>query len=117
MKKQTAGRDNLGEFAPKFAEINDDVLFGQVWSRGSQLSLKQRSMITISSLIAAGNFEQLKSHLQMGEKTELLKMKFQKSSHICLFMLVGQKHGRRLMWLEKYSNNFLWLRKSIKNKH
>ena len=28
MKKQTAGRDNLGEFAPKFAEINDDVLFG-----------------------------------------------------------------------------------------
>lgn len=33
MKKQTAGRTNLGEFAPKFAELNDDVLFGQVWSR------------------------------------------------------------------------------------
>ena len=31
--KQTAGRDSLGEFAPKFAELNDDVLFGQVWSR------------------------------------------------------------------------------------
>ena len=29
--KQTAGRDALGEFAPKFAELNDDVLFGQVW--------------------------------------------------------------------------------------
>ena len=33
MKKQTAGRTNLGEFAPKFAELNDDVLFGAVWSR------------------------------------------------------------------------------------
>ena len=32
MEKQTAGRDALGEFAPKFAELNDDVLFGQVWS-------------------------------------------------------------------------------------
>lgn len=40
IKKPTAGRDNLGEFAPKFAEINDDVIFGQVWSRESQLSLK-----------------------------------------------------------------------------
>ena len=33
MKKQTAGRDQLGEFAPKFAELNDDVLFGEVWLR------------------------------------------------------------------------------------
>ncbi len=32
MKKQTAGREQLGEFAPKFAELNDDVLFGEVWS-------------------------------------------------------------------------------------
>lgn len=30
--KQTAGRDQLGDFAPKFAELNDDVLFGEVWS-------------------------------------------------------------------------------------
>lgn len=33
MKKVTAGRDALGDFAPKFAELNDDVLFGEVWSR------------------------------------------------------------------------------------
>lgn len=31
MKKVTAGRDALGDFAPKFAELNDDVLFGEVW--------------------------------------------------------------------------------------
>lgn len=37
MKKQTAGRDNLGKLAPKFAEPNDDVLFGEVWSRENKL--------------------------------------------------------------------------------
>ena len=40
MVKQTAGRDSLGDFAPKFAELNDDVLFGEVWSREDKLSLK-----------------------------------------------------------------------------
>ena len=36
-KKQTAGRESLGEFAPKFAQLNDDVLFGEVWSRDDKL--------------------------------------------------------------------------------
>lgn len=51
--KQTAGRDSLGEFAPKFAELNDDVLFGEVWS-GDELSLKLRSILTISALVSKG---------------------------------------------------------------
>ena len=38
MKKVTAGRDALNGFAPKFAELNDDVLFGEVWSREGELS-------------------------------------------------------------------------------
>ena len=33
MVKQTAGHEKLGNFADKFAELNDDVLFGEVWSR------------------------------------------------------------------------------------
>lgn len=37
MEKVTAGRDRLGTFAPKFAELNDDILFGQVWSREDRL--------------------------------------------------------------------------------
>ena len=52
--KQTAGRDALGEFAPKFAELNDDVLFGQVWSREDKLSLRDRSMVTVVALMAQG---------------------------------------------------------------
>ena len=52
--KQTAGRDALGEFAPKFAELNDDVLFGEVWSREEQLSLRDRSIVTVVALMAQG---------------------------------------------------------------
>ncbi|WP_372482326.1 carboxymuconolactone decarboxylase family protein [Priestia megaterium] len=54
-EKQTAGRELLGGFAPKFAELNDDVLFGEVWAREKELSPRDRSMITVSSLIAGGN--------------------------------------------------------------
>ena len=49
--KQTAGRDALGEFAPKFAELNDDVLFGEVWSREKELSLRDRSLIILHCIM------------------------------------------------------------------
>ena len=52
--KQTAGRDALGDFAPQFAELNDDVLFGQVWNRTDKLSLRDRSLITVTTLMAQG---------------------------------------------------------------
>ena len=29
---QTAGREQLGEFAPMFAHLNDDMLFGEIWN-------------------------------------------------------------------------------------
>ncbi len=54
MVKQTAGRDSLGEFAPQFAALNDDVLFGQVWSRENKLSLRDRSLVTVSVLMGKG---------------------------------------------------------------
>ena len=66
-EKQTAGRDLLGDLAPKFAELNDDVLFGEVWSREEQLSPRDRSMITIAALFSAGLYPQLKSHLNFGQ--------------------------------------------------
>lgn len=54
MKKQTAGREQLGEFAPQFAALNDDVLFGEVWAKEEELSAHDRSMITCSALLAMG---------------------------------------------------------------
>ena len=72
-EKQTAGRDLLGDFAPKFAELNDDVLFGEVWSREKELSSRDRSMITVSALLAGGNFEQLTPHLHKAKANGITK--------------------------------------------
>lgn len=72
--KQTAGRDSLGDFAPKFAELNDDVLFGEVWSREEKLPLKTRSIITLTALISKGIVDtSLKYHLQTARKNGVSK--------------------------------------------
>lgn len=51
---QTAGRNQLGTFAPDFARYNDDILFGEVWSANDKLSLHDRSLVTVTALIAQG---------------------------------------------------------------
>lgn len=53
MVKQTAGRDSLGAFAPEFAHLNDDILFGEVWNREG-LPLKMRSILTVAALVSKG---------------------------------------------------------------
>ena len=69
MVKQTAGRDQLGEFAPKFAQLNDDVLFGEVWSREDKLSLRDRSLVTVTALMAQGLVDSsFKFHLMSAKK-------------------------------------------------
>lgn len=74
MVKQTAGRDALNDFAPKFAELNDDVLFGEVWSREDKLSLKTRSVVTITSLISKGIVDSsLSYHLDTARKNGVTK--------------------------------------------
>lgn len=66
---QTAGHVQLGEFAPKFAELNDDVLFGQVWSRTDKLSLRDRSIVTLTALVSSGVIDSsLTYHLQEAKK-------------------------------------------------
>lgn len=69
MVKQTAGRDKLGEFAPKFAEINDDVLFGEVWSREDKLSL-----VTVVVLMSQGLVDSsFKYHLMSAKNNGITK--------------------------------------------
>ena len=66
---QTAGRQQLGEFAPDFARYNDDILFGEVWSKNDVLSLHDRSIVTVSALVASGMTDSsLKYHLQSAKK-------------------------------------------------
>lgn len=66
MKKitQTAGREQLGTFAPDFAHFNDDVLFGENWNN-QDIDVKTRCIITVVSLISQGITDSsLKYHLQ-----------------------------------------------------
>ena len=54
--RQTAGHDALGEFAPEFAHLNDDILFGEVWSRNDLLSLRDRSICRCSHVTGVDRF-------------------------------------------------------------
>lgn len=74
MKKQTAGRNILGEFAPKFAQLNDDVLFGEVWSREDKLSLRDRSLVTICVFMGKGLFDSsLRAHMVNAKNNGITK--------------------------------------------
>lgn len=71
---QTAGRDALGDFASEFAHLNDDILFGEVWSRNDLLSLRDRSLVTITSLISQGITDSsLKYHLQSAKNNSITR--------------------------------------------
>lgn len=72
--KQTAGHEALGTFAPKFAQLNDNVLFGEVWSREGQLSLRDRSIVTVVSLLAQGLTDSsFQYHLMTAKKNGVTK--------------------------------------------
>lgn len=86
--KQTAGRTQLGEFAPKFAELNDDVLFGEVWSREDNLSLRDRSLVTVVSLMAQGLIdESFRHHLISAKANGIHKRGDSGNCYPCCFLL------------------------------
>ncbi len=70
---QTAGRDQLGAFAPMFAHLNDDVLFGEVWNEEA-IDIKTKCIITVVSLMASGITDaSLGYHLQNAKKNGVKK--------------------------------------------
>lgn len=72
--QQKAGREALGDFAPKFAQLNDDVLFKEVWNRTNQLSLRDRSLVTVIALMAQGLTDSSFSyHLQNAKNNGITK--------------------------------------------
>ena len=56
-------RQQIGSFAPKLAELTDDVVFGDIWERPG-LSKRDRSLVTVATLVALYRTEQLDFHLQ-----------------------------------------------------
>ena len=70
---QTAGREQLGEFAPMFAHLNDDVLFGEVWNADA-LDIRTKCILTVTALMASGITDSsLTYHLQNAKKNGVTK--------------------------------------------
>ena len=69
-KQASRAQQLVGDFAPKLAELTDDVLFGDVWAR-PELSTRDRSLVTVAALIANGNTEQLSGHLSRARENGL----------------------------------------------
>ncbi|GAB3576118.1 hypothetical protein GCM10027406_08650 [Leifsonia lichenia] len=70
MTEQTPAQAAIGDFAPKLVQLTDDVLFGDVWER-QELSKRDRSLITVTSLITSSSFEQLPNHLRLAKANGL----------------------------------------------
>lgn len=66
----SAAQRLVGDIAPKLAELTDDVLFGDVWAR-PQLARRDRSLITVATLVANGSTEQLVGHLRIAKDNGL----------------------------------------------
>ena len=79
--KQTAGRDALGEFAAKFAELNDDVLFGQVWSREDKRDVKMKLDSCVSEF-ATEAFDSIKQGDNYEFMLDLEKLKENAYRHL-----------------------------------
>jgi 4-carboxymuconolactone decarboxylase len=70
MPEPTPAQRAIGDFAPKLVELTDDVLFGDVWKR-TELSARDRSLITVASLVTSSSFEQLSNHLRLAKQNGL----------------------------------------------
>lgn len=84
---QTAGRDQLGNFAPEFAHFNDDILFGENWNN-TDIDLKIRSIITVVSLMSQGITDNsLKYHLQNAKNHGVTKTEMASIITHCAFYM------------------------------
>lgn len=76
-KEPSAAQKAMGDLAPKFVELTDNVLFGDIWER-KELCKRDRSLVTVAALVALNRTEQLRFHLQRAlengvKKTELIE--------------------------------------------
>jgi 4-carboxymuconolactone decarboxylase len=76
--QQTPAQRLVGDFAPKLAELTDDVLFGDVWAR-PELSHRDRSLVTCAALVTNGSTEQLRSHLAIGKQNGLTEIELKEA--------------------------------------
>ena len=87
----SVARQVMGDIAPKLVQLTDDVLFGDVWARPG-LSPRDRSLITISALIALNRSEQLRSHMALGMRNGLTESEIVETlTHLAFYARVAQR--------------------------
>jgi 4-carboxymuconolactone decarboxylase len=69
---QSYGQQAMGQDARKLAELTDEVLFGDIWER-TELSKRERSIVTVSALVAMYRLEQLSFHLNRAQENGVTK--------------------------------------------
>jgi 4-carboxymuconolactone decarboxylase len=78
-------RDKLRPVAPKLIELTENVLFADVWERPG-LSKRDRSLATVTALIASGRWDQLNSHLERVTKHGITKDEiFELITHLAFY--------------------------------
>lgn len=82
---QTRAQQLMGDVAPKLAELTDNVLFGDVWERPG-LAKRDRSLVTISALIAMNRPDQLRSHLVIARQNGVTETEIVESiTHLAFY--------------------------------
>lgn len=98
-KQLGGGRKMFGDFAPKLAELTDDVLFKDVWNR-PELSARDRSLITVAVLTAGGNTGQLGFHLGRAVENGVTREELIEAiTHVTLY--TGWPNGMAAMGVAK----------------
>lgn len=84
-KKQSKVREKFGEFAPAYVDYSEKVLFDDLWKRPN-LAPRERSLVTLASLISAGNFQQIPFHLQLALNNGLTQAELvEVTTHVCFY--------------------------------
>jgi 4-carboxymuconolactone decarboxylase len=82
---QTPAQQIIGDFAPKLVALTDDVVYGDVWAR-PELTPRDRSLITVASLITGGNTEQLPFHLERAQQNGLTETEIKEAiTHLAIY--------------------------------
>ena len=86
MSREPSGAQKAwGELAPKFVELTDKVLFGDVWER-SELSKRDRSLVTVAALMALNRTDQLRFHLQRAVENGVKKQELiEEITHLAFY--------------------------------
>ena len=93
------GRALFGDFAPKLAELTDDMLFADIWNR-PDLSARDRSLITVAVLAAGGNTTQLRFHLGRAVENGVTQAELIEAiTHVTLY--AGWPNGMSAMGVAK----------------